>query len=155
MLERGFLNFFTIIFGIFLPGSSMNGIQDQNFFLSFSANLIPYWLKIIPVIGFLIFWIFLLFFSEFSCSGRVWTDFQTKFFLFSFSSYLIPFWLKIMLKRGFLIFWIFLLFFSEFSCLGRVWMLGTRWFLMGIDGNYRGMDGDYREIDLIRGSHPP
>ena len=33
-------------------------------------------------------------------------------------------------------------------------LLGTRWFLMGIDGNYRGMDGDYREIDLIRDSHP-
>ena len=34
-------------------------------------------------------------------------------------------------------------------------VLGTRWFLMEIDGNYRGMDGDCREIDLIRGSHPP
>ena len=80
MLERGFLNFFAIIFGIFLPGSSMNGIRDENFFLSFSANLIPYWLKIIPVIGFFIFWIFLLFFSEFSCSGRVGTEFRTKIF---------------------------------------------------------------------------
>ena len=73
-----FLNFFAIIFGIFLPGSSMNGIRDQNFFLSFSVNLVPYWLKIIPIIGFLIFWIFLLFFSEFSCSGRVRTKFGTK-----------------------------------------------------------------------------
>ena len=34
-------------------------------------------------------------------------------------------------------------------------MLGTQWFLMGIDGNYRRIDGNYREIDLIRGSHPP
>ena len=75
-----FLIFFAIIFGIFLPGSSMNGIRDQNFFLSFSANLIPYWLKIIPEIGFLIFWIFLLLFSEFSCSGRVGTEFRTKNF---------------------------------------------------------------------------
>ena len=58
----------------------MNGIWDQNFFLSFSANLIPYWLKIIPEIGYLVFWIFLLFFSEFSCSGRVGTEFGTKFF---------------------------------------------------------------------------
>ena len=36
MLERGFLfflNFFVIIFGIFLPGSSMNGIRDKNFSL--------------------------------------------------------------------------------------------------------------------------
>ena len=34
-------------------------------------------------------------------------------------------------------------------------LLGARWFLMEIDGNYRGMDGDCREIDLIRGGHPP
>ena len=34
-------------------------------------------------------------------------------------------------------------------------MLGTQWFLMEIDGNYRRMNEDYREIDLIRGSHLP
>ena len=34
-------------------------------------------------------------------------------------------------------------------------MLGTQWFLMGMDRNYRGIDENYREIDLIRGSHPP
>ena len=34
-------------------------------------------------------------------------------------------------------------------------VLGTWWFLMEIDGNYRGMDGDCKEIDLIRNSHPP
>ena len=28
-------------------------------------------------------------------------------------------------------------------------VLGIRWFLMGMDRNYRGMDGNYREIDLI------
>ena len=42
----------------------MNGIRDKNFFLSFSAILVPFWLKIIPERGFLIFWIFLLFFFE-------------------------------------------------------------------------------------------
>ena len=31
-----------------------------------------------PDRGFLIFWIFLLLFSEFSCPGRVWTEFGTK-----------------------------------------------------------------------------
>ena len=114
-----------------------------------------------------VFLIFLLFFSEFSCPGRLWTEFGTKFF-FSFSAHLIPFWLKIMLERGFSIFFFnfiaiffgnfharveyerksglkffslfldlyhpflanynagkrflnfFLLFFSEFSCPGRV-----------------------------------
>ena len=75
-----FLNSFAIFFGIFLNGSRTNGIWDLNFFLSFSAYLIPYWLKIMPERGFLIFWIFLLFFSEFSCTGRVWTEFGTKIF---------------------------------------------------------------------------
>jgi len=77
------LNFFTIFFRIFLPGSSMNGIRDYNFFFSVSVYLFPFWLKIIPGRGFIIFWIFLLFFSEFSSPDRVWTEFGTKiFFLF-------------------------------------------------------------------------
>ena len=59
------------------------------------------------------FQIFLLFFSDFSCPGRVWMEFGTKFF-FSFLAYLIPFWLKIMLERGFSIVLIFLLFFRNF-----------------------------------------
>ena len=76
-----FLNFFAIFFGIFLPGSVMNEIQDENFFVSFSAYLDSFGLKIMPERGFLIFWIFLLFVSEFSTSDRVWTRFGTKFFL--------------------------------------------------------------------------
>ena len=41
-----------------------------------------------PEISFINFWVFLQFFSEFSCSGRVWTEFVTKFFfaLFRFIS---------------------------------------------------------------------
>ena len=78
-----FLNFFAIFFGIFLPGSNMNGMWEEHFFLAFSAYLIPFCVKIMPARGFLIFWIFLLFFSEFSCQGQVWTEFGTKiFFLF-------------------------------------------------------------------------
>ena len=45
MLERGFLIFlifFSIFFKIFLPGSSVNGIRDQNSFIPFSAYLIPF-----------------------------------------------------------------------------------------------------------------
>ena len=75
-----FLNFFAIFFGTFLPGSSMNGIRDKNCFFSFSAYLIPFWLKIMPEWGFWILWIFLLFFLEFSCRGRVRTEFGTKIF---------------------------------------------------------------------------
>ena len=82
-----------------------------------------------PGRGFIIFWICLLFFSEFSYPGRVWTELGTKIFVFTFSAYLIPFWLKIMPGRGFIIFWIFLLSFWEFSCPGRVWTeLGTKFF---------------------------
>ena len=79
-----FLNFFTIFFVIFLPGLSMNGIRDQNFFSPFSAYLIPFWLKIMPGKGFIIFWIFLLFFSKFSCPDRVWTEFGTKIYFLLF-----------------------------------------------------------------------
>ena len=89
----------------------MNEIRDWNCFLCFSAYLIPFWQKIMPERGFLIF---LLLFSEFSSPGRVWTEFGTKFF-FSFSAYLTPFWLKVSLERGFLIFWFFFsIFFRNF-----------------------------------------
>ena len=37
-----------------------------------------------PERDFIIFWILLLFYSEFSCPGRVWTEFGTKFFFFFF-----------------------------------------------------------------------
>ena len=49
------LNSFAICFGIFLPGSVMNGIRDENFFVSFSAYLIPFRLEIMPERGFSIF----------------------------------------------------------------------------------------------------
>ena len=73
-----FFYIFTIFFGIFLPGLSMNGIRDKNFVFTFSAYVIPFWLKILPGRGFIIFKIFLLFFSEFSFPGRVWMEFGTK-----------------------------------------------------------------------------
>ena len=73
-----FLHFFTIFFGVFLPGSSMNGILESNFVFTFSAYLIPFWLKIIPGRDFIIIWIFLLFLFEFSCPVWVWTEFWSK-----------------------------------------------------------------------------
>ena len=60
-----FLNFFTIFFRIFFPGSSMNGILEWNFVFTFSAYLIPFWLKIMPGGCFIIFWFFLQFFRIF------------------------------------------------------------------------------------------
>ena len=144
------------------PGRVWTEFGTKIIFFSFSAYDIPFWLKIMPKRGFLIFWIFLLFyskfsswveyernsvlkfcsafldlshtvlgknnagkcffsflkcfaiFSEFSCLGRVWTEFRTKIFL-SFSPYIIPFWLKIMPEIGFLVFLIFLaIFFGIF-----------------------------------------
>ena len=50
------------------------------FFFSFSAYLIPFWLGIMPENGFLVFWIFLLFFSEFSCRCSIWAEFGPKIF---------------------------------------------------------------------------
>ena len=79
-----FLNFFTLFFGIFLPGLSMNGIRDSNFFPSFSLYLIPLWPKIMSGRGFIIFRNFLIFFSEFSCPGWVWMEFGIKNFLLLF-----------------------------------------------------------------------
>ena len=76
-----FLNSFATFYGIFFLGSVMKEIRDENFFVSFSAYLIPFGLKIMPERGFLIFWIFLLFFSEFSSADQVWTEFGTKVFL--------------------------------------------------------------------------
>ena len=83
-----FLNFFTIFFGIFFLGSSMNGILEKNFLFTFLVYLIQFGLKIMPRRGFIIFSIFLLFFSEFSCPGRIWTEFWSKilFSLFWFIS---------------------------------------------------------------------
>ena len=73
-----FLNFFTIFFGIFFSGSTMNGILEWNLVFTFLVYLIPFGLKIKLGRGFIIFWICLLFFSEFSCTGRVWTVFLSK-----------------------------------------------------------------------------
>ena len=83
-----YLNFFIISFGIFFPGSRMNEIPEKNFLFTFLVYLIQFGLKIMPGIGFIIFSNFLLFFSEFSCPGRLWTEFWSKilFSLFWFIS---------------------------------------------------------------------
>ena len=78
-----FLTFFIIFFEIFLPGSSMNGIRDLNFVFFFSADLIPFWLKIQLGGGFIIFWIFYYFFRNFLASAECERNSGLKFsFLF-------------------------------------------------------------------------
>ena len=64
MSESGNL-FLSIFFGIFFPGPSMNGIRGKIFFRSFSTNLIPFSLKILPERGFSIYWFFFSFFRNF------------------------------------------------------------------------------------------
>ena len=76
--------------------------------MSFSTYLIPFWLKILPERGFLIF--FAIFFGVFFPWSSI-NGIEDKKFFASFSAYLIPFWLKILPERGFLIFFKF---FSEF-----------------------------------------
>ena len=96
-----FLYFINICFGIFLPGSSMNGRIKIFFFFSFSAYLISFWLKIMLGRDFSTF---LLFFLKFSCPGRVWKELGTKIFFSSFSAYLIQLLQKIIPKGRFLFF---------------------------------------------------
>ena len=76
-----FLNLFAIFFSNFLARVEYERNSGLYiFFVYFSAYLIPFSLEIMPERGFLIFCIFLLFFSEFSLPGRVWMEFGTKFF---------------------------------------------------------------------------
>ena len=123
------MNFFAIFWEFSCSGQVWTefGTTFFFFFLSFSTYLIPFWLKIMSERGFLVFWIFMLFLSEFSCPGRVLTEFGTKFFL-SFSAFL-----GVLAKNNvgnrFFNFFIFFLFFSEFSCPSRVWTeFGTQSF---------------------------
>ena len=113
-----FLNFFAIFLGISLPRLGRNGIRDEIFFFfSFSAYLNPVWIEIMPE------WIFFFeFFWEFSCSGRVGTEFETKIF---FYSHFMP--ISVGLDRNIagMMFFNFLNFFAiflQYSSPGRVWM---------------------------------
>ena len=64
--------------------------------------------------GFIIFWIFLLFFFEIFLPASSMNGILEKNFIFSFLAYLLQIWLKIMPGRGFIIFWIFFYFFRNF-----------------------------------------
>ena len=81
-----FFNFFAIFFGIFLPRSSMNGIRKQNFFFSFSAYLVPFWLKIMSDRGFFDFFnFFAIFFGIFLPESSLDGIWKQKKFFFSLS----------------------------------------------------------------------
>ena len=124
------LEFFCYFFRNFFAWVEYERNSRLNFFFHLFSLSHPVLVKNNAKKGFSKFLsFFAIFFSEFSSSGRVWTEFGTKFFFFSFSAYLFPFWLKIILERGFLNFWILLLFFLEFSSPVRLWMeFGTKIF---------------------------
>ena len=120
---KGFLNFFAMFFGISFHGSSMNGIQVYNFFLSFSAYLIPLWLKIMPERGFLIFFnFFLYFFPNFLARVEYERNSGLKFFsLFLGLSH--PILAKKNAEKGFLKFFsIFLGIFLPASSVNGIWV---------------------------------
>ena len=81
---KRFFRFFWIFLQFFSEFSFRGPVQEEFrhkiCFLPFSAYLIPFWLEVLPEIGFLIFWIFSLFFSEFFCRGREWTELGPKIF---------------------------------------------------------------------------
>ena len=65
-----FLNFLAIFFSEFSSPSRVSTEIGANFFfLSFSAYLLKFWLKIIPERDFLIFWFFFSIFFEIFLSG--------------------------------------------------------------------------------------
>ena len=110
MVFSDFLNFFYYFFGIFYYGSGRYRSRQFFFSLSFSPFSNLFWLEKKLCWCFQIFWIFLLFFLEFSITGRVLTH-RIDFFFLSFSAFPNLFWLGKKLWWCFLIFWIFSLFF--------------------------------------------
>ena len=76
---KRFFNFLNFFRNFSCTGRVLTEFGTKIFF-SFLAHLIPFWLKLIPERGFLIFLIFWPFLSEFSCPALVLTEFWTKFF---------------------------------------------------------------------------
>ena len=95
------------------PGRVWTEFGTKIFFFSFSAYVIPFWLKIMPERGFLIFWIFLLFNSEFSSGVEYERNSRLNFFCL-FLSLSHPVLATNNAGKSFLVFWIFLLFFRNF-----------------------------------------
>ena len=121
---------FCYFFRNFLPRVEYERNSSLNFFLSFSANLIPFWQKIIPERGFLNFLnLFAICFWNFL--ARVESERNSGlnfFFLFLGLSY--PILDKNNAGKGFFNFLnFFAIFFFEFSCPGWVWTkFGTKIF---------------------------
>ena len=118
-----FFNFLKFFLEVPCSGWVRTEFGTKIFFFSFSAYLIPFWLKLMPGRGFLIFWIFFLgIFLPRSGMNRIWV----YNFFFSFSAYLISFCLKIRPERRFLT---FCYFFQNFLALfDYEWKSGLKFF---------------------------
>ena len=79
-----FFEFLCYFFWNFLPRIGYERNSRLKFFFTFSANLIPVWIEIMPEWCFLFSWTFLLFFLEFSSPGWVGTELGSKIFFFLF-----------------------------------------------------------------------
>ena len=113
--------FYYFLFGIFKLGLGRNRIRVLNFFFSFSAYLIPFWLKIMPEIGFVNFLIFFFYFFR-NFLARVEYERNSGLNLFSLFLHLShPILAKNNAGKEFFNFFDFFIFFSEFSCPVRVW----------------------------------
>ena len=75
-----FFLFFGYFFQSFLVGVECERNSGLKFFSLFVSLSHPVLVYIILERGFLVFWIFLLFFSKFSSPSWVWTEFGTKIF---------------------------------------------------------------------------
>ena len=129
MPEKGFWIFFLFFSEFPCAGQVWTEFGTKIFFFSFSTNLIPFWLKIMPESGFLIFCFFLaILFGIFLPRVEYERNSGLKFFSrFLFQS--LPVLAKNNTGKRFFNFLLFLLFFSEFSSPGRVWTeFGTKIF---------------------------
>ena len=107
--------FFAIFFFNYLLGVGLEIIGTIIFILTLSRPFQTEFCLVRCHNGvFLIFWILLLFFLEFSIQGRVRNDRNDNFYFHSFSTFPIQFWLEKKRLWCFLVFWIFLLFFFSF-----------------------------------------
>ena len=117
-----FLIFLLFCFGIFYYTSGRNETErnDNFYFLSFPAFSSLLWPKMKPQWYFLIFWIFLPLFLEFSITPRARMERKDNFYFLFFSVFPTYFGLKGSHNGIFLIFLIILLFFWEFSVTRRI-----------------------------------
>ena len=75
-----FFEFFCYFFPNFIVGVQYQRNSGLKYFFPFPGLSHPVLDRNIAWRGFLVFWIFLLFILEFSCRGRVWTEFGNNFF---------------------------------------------------------------------------